>query len=334
MRIVASVVLAVAMSYAWSRLAVLLLPLSDLLCLVGWAVGGAVVALAARVAGRWRWAVGIPLLLVLVGGTGAFFTVLAEALAGTGRYAPPPGLIAGVLLGMLAIGPAILAPATKDRERSHAPPTPSRPRSRVWRPSELAMALGVLGAIVAVLLVTQSARQWHLKSIGQDLLPAVEDLVRTDVLTDLKPVTWEGPRWMGHNRAVASGTTASSRSVLRLRWDGELPVREFGGSGQAEGLRADGLVISVPQPRSLTDQEIEDSEFVKSLLLSVGLRPELVSRLSFSPPPEPAGPDFAFYWASRNGVHYTLQVNREWDIGKGNYEVLIRCGGVRSAASP
>jgi len=324
MRIVASVVLAVVMSYAWSRLAVLLFPLSDLLCLVGWAVGGAVIALAARVAGRWRWAVGIPMLLVLVGGTGAFFTALAEALAGTGRYAPPPGLIAGVVLGMLVIGPAILVPGTGDRERSHAPRTPSRPRSRVWRLSELTMALGVLVVIVAVLLVTQSARQRHLKSIGQDLLPAVEDLVRTDVLTDLKPVTWEGPRWMGQNRVVAGGTTGSSRSVLRLRWDSELPVREFGGSGEAEGLRVDGLVISVPQPRALTDQEVKHPEVVKPLLVSIGLQPELVSRLSLSPP-----------FASRNGVRYMFEVNnREWEIGKENYEVLIRCDGVRSAASP
>ena len=338
MQIVAAVVLAGVMSYAWLRLAVLLFPLSDLLCLVGWAIEGVVVALAARVAGRWRWAVGVPLLLVLVGGTAALFTLGMEGLAGTGRYAPPRGLVAGVVLGMLIIGPAILAPAAEGRGRSQAPPAPARFRSLRWHLSALAMALGALGVMVAMLLVARSGRQRGLEQIGRDLRPAVEDLVRTDVLPDLGPVTWEGPRWMGQNRVVALGTVAGGKGALR--WYGELPLRQFGEPGRAEGLRAGalGLSLEVVQPRRLTDQEVGDLDSVKALLTSVGVLPELVAGLSPGmPDPDSRG----MYTASRNGLVYVVTVNKpggtsylhtvDTSIGEC---MSIACGGVRSTASP
>ena len=362
MRVLGAVVLAVVLCWAWDRVALLLLDGSQLGYFTVWAVEGALIALAARIAGRWRWVVAVPLLLILVGGTAAMFGMLG--LLGPGEYTLPAGVVIGALFGMLVIGPAILAPAVRapNGRRLPVPAVPPQPRPRGFRPSALATGLAVLGVLLVIILVQVRVGQRQLEQVRRDVLPAVEDLARTDVLAHSGPVVWQGPAWGGggrwfkfmSGRPMLSARGLMSGTEVRLSFIGhpstrqfggigeaeawsanvgllkEVPTRQFGSIGEAEGLRVNQLVIAVPQPRALTDQEVKDPQVVKALLVSIGLRPELVSRLE----PPGGGGDPRFYFARRNGVRYMFELNREWELGKGNYYVHIFCNGVRSAASP
>lgn len=143
---------------------------------------------------------------------------------------------------------------------------------------------------------------------------------------------------MGQNRVVARGIVAGNKAALR--WYGELPLRQSGEPGKAEGLRTGplGLSVEVVQPRKLTDQEVGDLESVKSFLTSMGVRAELVVALS---PRMPGPGSRGMYTTSRNGLTYVITVDKPGratylytvDSSIGNC-VSIDCGGVRSPASP
>lgn len=341
MQILAAVVLAGVTSLAWAWLADRLFWSSYLSYLVGWAVEGAVVALAARVAGGRRWAVGIPLLLVFVGGTAVAFTVFIRGLGGTGRYNPPDGIVPGVLLGLVVIGPAILVPSAKRAKPNAGAGSLRRIRRQGWDLNAVAMALGSLGVILAALLVTSSARERRVDEIGKDLRPAVEDLVRTDVLRDLGSVTWKGP-WWSRDDVVARGEgQAADGTRVLIQWYGPLPLRRAGAPGRAEGLRTASLhlLVEVVQPRTLTDQEAGDLEFVKRALTNVGLRPELVAGLS------PGWADISSrgmrnFTTNRNGLNYVITVNKPgretllYTVDRSIAAcVSIYGGGVRSTGS-
>jgi hypothetical protein len=336
MRVLGAVVLAVALSWAWLRVAMWILEWSQIGYFTAWAVEGALVALAARVAGRRRWAVAVPLLLVFVGGTAAMFGMLG--LLGSGEYELHAGVVLGALFGMFLIGPTILAPAAPaaDEGRLPVPAAPPQTRPRGFRLSALTIALGVLGVFLVIVVAQVIIRQRQLEQVRRDILPAVEDLARTDVLAHSGPVVWQGPRSSGWSRRpMMSARGMMSDGGIKLQFIPHAPTREFGSSGEAEGLSVDGLVIVVPQPRVLTGQEAKDLQIVKHLLVSAGLQAELVSRLSLSSvQPGTIGPDHVFYGASRNGVRYLIEVNREWELGKGDYYVHIFCNGMRSATSP
>lgn len=111
---------------------------------------------------------------------------------------------------------------------------------------------------------------------------------------------------------------------IRLRFSLVPPRRRLVGRAEADHLSRDDLVVVVPQPRVLTDEEVKDPQVVKPLLVSAGLRPELVSGLSLSPTqPSLAGPARSLYGARPLSAVHVVEVSREWRTGKGDYFIHI-----------
>jgi len=287
-----------------------------------WAGGAALVALAARIAGRRRWTVAVPMLLMLGGLAALWYYAMASMGGGAS-----PWVAVGVLLGTFVIGsPILLVPAAAPTGgRATAAASAAEPPSPRLHYRELWVWLPVLAVLAAVLVPSVRAggiRRQHLEDLRRDVLPAFEDLARSDILARSQPVVWRGlelSRWSPLPRIMAWGEMSGTGVRLSLDsiW-GE--PRQFGEAGEAEGLRVDGLHIWVPQPPSLSAQEAGDLQVVKPLLASIGLRPELVSRLS---------PEMT---ATYRGVTYSFEVNKAWSQAESG--VSIRCSGVRSAASP
>lgn len=292
--------------------------------LAQWAGGAALIALGARVARRWRWAVGVPLLLV-----SAFAGFCLWGLHALGGGSPP-GIARGVVLGTFVIGPAILAVPAAAPKASGEPGALAAPRRFQWvlHNREALLWAGVVGALMAAFLSfagPPAAENWRLRRIQRDVVPAAKELVRSDVLTS-EPVVWEGCGCAevpgGWSEAARSGEQRPAPSgKVRLQFLPDLRyARKYGAAGEAEGLRADAIRVFVRQPRLLSDQEVRDPEVVRPILLSGGMNPELVSRLR---------PDMT---ATYRGVTYRFVWNIRWPP----HDVYARidCTGVRSTASP
>jgi len=329
-RRVAALVLALCLCAAWAyateRLlhTVALVQSTETIYFVQWAGGAALIALAARIAGRWRWTVGVPLLLV-----SAFAGFLLWSLHALGGGSPP-GIARGVLLGTFVIGPAILAVPAAAPKGSGEPGALAAPRRFGWvlHNREALLWAGVVGALAAVFLSLggpPAVENWRLRRIQRDVVPAAKNLVRSDVLTS-EPVVWEGCGCAevpgGWSEAARSGEQRPPPSgKVRLQFLPDLRyARKYGAAGEAEGLRANAIRIFVRQPRLLSDQEVRNPEVVRPILLSGGMDPELVSRLR---------PDMT---ATYRGVTYRFVWNIRWPP----HDVYARidCTGVRSAASP
>lgn len=326
----AALVLALCLCSAWAyatqRLlhTVALVRSTETIYFVQWAGGAALIALTARVAGRWRWAVGVPLLLV---SALAGFLLWGLLALGPGSS---PGIARGVLLGTFVIGPAILAIPVAVPRSPEKPGAPAAARRFPWKlyHREAWLWAGVLGMLVAVFFSFASppaVENWRLRRIQRDVVPAAKNLVRTDVLTS-EPVVWEGCGCAevpgGWSEAARSGEQRPAPSAkVRLQFLPDLRyARKYGATGEAEGLRADAIRVFVRQPRLLSDQEVRNPEVVRPILLSGGLNPELVSRLR---------PDMT---ATYRGVTYRIVWNIRWPP----HDVYARidCSGVRSMASP
>ena len=298
--------------------------------------GGALIALAARLAGRRRWVVGIPLLVALGFAGLCLYGLL---LLGPGSA---PGLGLGILLGVLVLGPGILAiPYSVSSARE--PSSSSAPASQNLLSGERRFWVGVIGALIVPLLSfwgPPAVRGWQLEETRRDMLAAVEDLARTDILVRLGPVEWHNGEyglWPDSPDFVAQGLASETNVSLYLR--SPQLTREFGRRERAEGLRAGWLYLSVPQPRFLSSAEMGDLQIVKTFLLSMGLRPELVSRLSPRMTATYRGVTYLFRLntslpssGGEGGYPPYLPRPREWcPTGKA---IVIECRGVRSAASP
>jgi hypothetical protein len=257
----------------------------------------------------------------------------------------PPGLALGLLLGTFIIGPAILAipVAAPNGGQVPVPSSAAKPSSRWLQARELRIWVGVLGVLVVPLFSyagPPALRHWQLERLRRAAIAAVEDLVRTDVLARWTPVDWHHPQQYGFWRESpdfsAQGLMPDTKVALYFR--SPQFGREFGRAGRAEGLRVDGLFISVPQPRLLSIQEALSPRVANPLLLSMGLRPELVSRLSPSRSPHLAatyrGVTYLLRFNNSGGDAYILHLPRPLEWCPTRKCVVIECGGVRSAASP
>jgi len=340
MRIVGAVVLAVVLFCAWQYvvnafLRPALRETPEIVFSVGWVGAAALIGLAARVAAKWRWAVGVPLLLVFAA-AGYFTYSLASEIGG--------GPTLRDLLAAFVIGPAIIAipVAAPDGRRMPVPSSSAEPHSRRLHYRELWIWLGVVG-VLAIVLVSYGGptaiRRWQLERMRRAAIAAVEDLVRTDVLADWGPVAWhhgEYGYWPDSPDFYAQGLMSDPKVALYFR--SPQFGREFGRAGRAEGLRVNGLFISVPQPRLLSIGEALSPQVANPLLLSMGLRPELVSRLSPSRSPHLAatyrGVTYLLRFNSSGGDAYILHVPRPLEWCPTGKCVVIECRGVRSAASP
>jgi hypothetical protein len=329
-RRIAALILAVGLCTAWYCAGVKLLHTvalvrsTDTIYFVQWAGGAVLIALAARVAGRSRWVIGVPLLLVFA--LAGFFLWALLAL-GPGS---PPGIARGILLGAFVIGPAILAIPMAAPKGPGEPGPAVAARRFPWSlyHREAWLWAGVVGVLVAVFLSfagPPAAENWRLRRIQRDVVPAAKNLLRSDVLTS-EPVVWEGCGCAevpgGWSEAARSGEQRPAPSAkVRLQFLPDLRyARKYGATGEAEGLRADAIRVFVRQPRLLSDQEVRNPEVVRPILLSGGLNPELVSRLR---------PDMT---ATYRGVTYRIVWNIRWPP----HDVYARidCSGVRSMASP
>ena len=325
----AALVLALCLCSAWAyateRLlhTVALVQSRETIYFVQWAGGAALIALAARVAGRWRWAVGVPLLLVFAL---AGFVLYSLLLLGPGSA---PGLRLGVLLGTFIIGPVVLAIPVAAPRSPAIPGPPAAARRFPWRlyHREAWLWAGVVGVLLAVFLSfagPPAVEDWRLRRIQRDVVPAAKNLVWSDVLAT-GPVVWEGCGCAevpgGWSEAARSGEQRPAPAAkVRLQFLPDLRyARKYGATGEAEGLRADAIRVFVRQPRLLDDQEVRNPEAVRPILLSAGLRPELVSRLT---------PEMT---ATYHGVTYWFTWNIRWPP---DTFVRIDCSGVRSTASP
>lgn len=341
MRILAAVGLALCLFGAWVsvlwKLYPFMLRTSDGAIFSLAAGGAALLALSARLAGRSRWAVGISLLLILEA-VGGYFALLGGAFGAPGVG----GLVAG-LLAALIIGPAVLwFPVAADADSGRMPvPTPAaRTRLRRLRLGALGMGLGVPALLAIFPLVSAVFCYWKMNQVRRDVLPAVEELVRTDILVQSGPILWDPVRWeyARSGGGCASGYLSNLPAGAGVGTPGPLvslgmlhqkPARRFGRSGKAEGLKVDGLLISLPPGAALGDREAKQLPAVKRLLLSAGVRPGLVSGLSVQNAKlDPS----ARYVVSRNGVTYSFSI---WTPArKDSTHLSIMCSGVRTATSP
>jgi hypothetical protein len=329
-RRVAALVLALFLCSAWCYATARLQHITALvqswetIYFVQWAGGAALIALASRIAGRSRWVIGVPLLLVFALAGFLLWSVLA---LGPGS---PPEIAWGVLLGTLVIGPAVLAIPVAARRSPAIVGPPAAARRFPWRlhHREAWLWAGVVGVLSAVFLsfaCPPAVENWRLRRIQRDVVPAAKALVRSDILTSV-PVVWEGCGCAevpgGWSEAARSGEQRPAPAAkVRLQFLPDLRyARKYGATGEAEGLRADAIRVFVRQPRVLGAQEVRNPEVVRPILLSAGLNPELVSRLR---------PDMT---ATYRGVTYRIVWNIRWPP----HDVYARidCSGVRSTASP
>jgi len=291
---------------------------------VQWAGGAALIALAARVAGRSRWVIGVPLLLVFALAGFLLWSLLA---LGPGS---PPEIARGVLLGTLVLAPAILAIPVAAPRSPAAPGPPSAARRFPWRlyHREAWLWAGVVAVLAAVFLSfawPPAVENWRLRKIQRDVVPAAKNLVRSDIFTS-EPVVWEGCGCAevpgGWSEAARSGERRPAPSAkVKLQFLPDLRyARKYGATGEAEGLRANAIRVFVRQPRLLSDREVKDPQIATPILLSGGMNPELIARI---------GPDMT---ATYHGVTYRFAWNIRWPPN--DVYVRIDCSGVRSTASP
>ena len=231
---------------------------------------GALIGLSARLAGKRRWRVGIPLLGALgLAGLG----LCALAALGPGQV---PGLGLGVALGSLLAGPAVLALPTGPGGAGSTSPTARRggvAEGYLW-----ITVLGLLAVAVVAYSGPRAVHLWRVTRVRHDVLASVEALLRADLLARAAPVVWRSNpcgSWPSAPDFVADAAVRGTDVRVCLR-SAEV-TREFGVRGKAEGLRLRPLCVSVPQPRWLNSIEACDPRVVQPILLAAGLRPEFVA---------------------------------------------------------
>jgi hypothetical protein len=153
------------------------------------------------------------------------------------------------------IGPAILAipVAAPNGGQVPVPSSAAKPSSRWLQARELRIWVGVLGVLVVPLFSyagPPALRHWQLERLRRAAIAAVEELVRTDILRHSGSVVWDEMKhgyWRDSPDSGAQGLMSDAKVALSFY---SPPFgRQFGRAGRAEGLRVDGLFISVPQPR-------------------------------------------------------------------------------------
>ena len=188
-----------------------------------------------------------------------------------------------------------------------------------------AVALLVVPFAVAYLVAAVPARAAC--SRLQAALPAVEQIIRDDMLTRPGPLEWHRPRWgaEGYRRPhyfiCAGGEMKQPRISIWLSAPLEA-VKRLDTSRGAGGLRMDMLQMQLPQPRTISEQEQLNSELVRSLLVSAGLRPELVAGYAGPAARSASGGRLA----RRHGLLYVVHFNG----GPDRRTLYLYCNGTYS----
>jgi len=289
---------------------------------VRWAGAGVMAGLVfACVAPRWRWIMVPPLVVLLEIG----WAVLIFLVVGAGDIQRPPGtfqgMCAGVVLGVLAL-------------------VACRPGMRPAR------RLATIALAAAVLLTVPVISAWRgrgdLVAMRESVLPAVERLLRTDVLAKAGPIQWIEVRRKlsddGRLYAYAYGEMSHPKAQIALDWH-DSPGRWAAGARRLDGFRVDGMEVNLvaPQPFDIIESNRQhDAEATKRLLESMGVRPELTARIELRQEPESAN-----YYAV--AMYHGIKYNFDWHtIAYYEFErmhsphgtILTTCSGTYSASAP
>jgi hypothetical protein len=141
-------------------------------------------------------------------------------------------MVAGVILGLLAIVP----------------------RRAVMRPSRRVMLIGAAAAAFILVLIGSAGRgRGDLVAMRQNVLPAVERLLRADVLIKPSPVEWiDIRRKISSERGLytyAYGEMRDLKVQIAVRWFNQHPAPEAA-AGRGSGPTASSY--SCPCPRIST----------------------------------------------------------------------------------
>jgi len=280
---------------------------------VRWAGAGVMAGVVfACVAPRWRWIM-VPPLLVLLEIGWAVFIFLG---VGAGDIQRPPGtfqgMCAGVVLGVLAL--AACRPGM-------------RPARRL---ATTALAAAVL---LAVPVISAWRGRGDLAAMRESVLPAVERLLRTDVLARAGPIQWiELRRRLSDDGRLywhAYGEMRNPKAHIALDWHAN-PGRWAAKARGLEGLRADGMEaeLATPQPYY--------TEATKRLLQSIGVRPELTARIELRN--EPGGGNW-YAVAMYHGIKYKFDWHTVpyYEFERMHFphgSILMTCSGTYSASAP
>lgn len=157
---------------------------------------------------------------------------------------------------------------------------------------------------------------------AEKALPAVEQIIRADILANAGPIEWSEPGWhMAGPSVVALGEAHSPPASVRIEFRPDA-IRSLRTSRGAKGLRL-ALELWLPQARDLWDGERRNPETVRGLLLSMGVAPELVASLRVPQPgtTADAGVDY-------HGLAYSVIFNTY----RGRQcTTVIRCYGTHSS---
>jgi hypothetical protein len=289
---------------------------------VRWAGAGVMAGLVtACLAPRWRWIVVPPLLYLLEFGWWVFifFVVgVGDVPIPSGTY---PGMAAGVILGLLAIVPC----------------------RAVVRPSRRVTLIAVAAAAFILVLIGSAGRgRSDVIAMRQNVLPAVERLLRADVLVKTSPVEWIEIRrklsFKGQLCTYAYGEMRGQGAQIALEWPSQHPAPE---AGSVEGFRGDGLQIQLEHRPALDVSKEPKPEDMRRVLKSSGVRPELLTRLAISKWPGKAyryATQSDYGLASYHGLRYTFDWHTTvfYPFARMHAPLsstLITCRGTYSASS-
>jgi hypothetical protein len=272
----------------------------------GWAAAGPMAAVvAACLAPRRRWRIALPLLLILDWGAAAAGISLPGLLAGIGGLPGETGMRTGVIVG-IALGIVLIAicrPAMASRRR--------------W------MMVGFVAALLLTArLMLAALGERDLAGVKQ-LLPDVEELLRTEMLVKTGPVSWSRPWWMS---SLDCGPWVSGQMTyrrIRLELSIDLPCDHLFGrrvdrSGKLEGLPVSG-VIWLPQARALYGDEFITPAFLEAM----GFQPKLAHRFRQAGDREVT--------ATYHGITYHANPNN-WGRGTGDWLILAFSGTYKASA--
>jgi hypothetical protein len=288
---------------------------------VSWAGAGVMAGLvAAWIVPSYRWIIVPPLLVALeIGFNFAWAIVLTvENVDIKNQKGLLEGMCGGVVLGVLFAGCCRVA---------------MRPAQR------LAIIAFAAGAFLAVSMISAWRGRGDLVAMRQSVLPAVQMLLRKDVLAKTGPVQWiEVRRNMsdeGELYVFAYGEMRNPQVKIYLeapnlqRWTGK--------ADELQGLSLYNLEIQLPQPRRVSVAEERRAETVKQMLRSTGVRPELAARMVIRER-YPGGPQ-VYAVAIYHGIKY--EFDWHFSVGYGFERMdfppsstFITCSGTYSASAP
>jgi len=255
--------------------------------LMRWAGAGVVAGLAAACAAPgWRWIIVPPLVAILEGGC----WVVAFLVVGAGDVGVPQGTGTGMVLGVVL---GALSPVAVGVRMS-------------WAGRAKVVAAAAL-ILLAVLAVSAWRGRPELKAMREDVLPAAERLLRTDVLTDAGPVQWYVVRRRmspeGMLSVFAYGEVAKPRAQVSI--ESRDPRRRAGRGEELEGFSTDGfeIQIEVPEPHAeaLISERECDRRTVADAMRAAGLLPDLVAAVVVHRYQNGAG---CYATAVQHGVEY------------------------------